>query len=325
MSTKTKMSKGGKSDNDDGEDAAWVPLVTVEPSKLKNTDTIKNSHTAVLDLGSMANNNKNMPDFDMFDDDASQVIVATTNSAEGNYNATNTIPHVFSDSDTKILVKIPDIPTKPKKPHKNKNKNKNKKKSTQKKMVGKQAAVSDEATDSSRRDCDGDSSESSPGNNSSTGGTNNSNVHQRGGMNDKLNQWNDEQCPGQLGGDSDETDLDDFQELSIHFSFRDIPKHKVGTVLTAFISTSMTKDNSLVFHPTNRQTLSTPKPFRTAETIPSTTDTVLEFFHMSIQPKGMNIYFKVKSTFTIMKIRHRVLPFMKNNKLWMNNKQIDDN
>ena len=39
----------------------------------------------------------------------------------------------------------------------------------------------------------------------------------------------------------------------------------------------------------------------------------------------MNIYFKVKSTITIMQIRSRVPPFMKNNNLWMNNKQIDDN
>mmetsp|Transcript_45038 Transcript_45038/g.48743 ORF Transcript_45038/g.48743 Transcript_45038/m.48743 type:complete len:305 (+) Transcript_45038:2-916(+) len=272
----------------------------------------------------MANNNKNMPDFDMFDDDASQVTVATKKSAEGTYTAPNNIPHVLSDHDTKKLVQIPNSSTKPKKSHKNKNKDK--KKSTQKKKVGKQAAGSDEAIGSSKRDRYGDSPDkSSPSNNSCTGGNNNSNAHQRGDMNDKPNQWNDERCPGQLGGDSDETDLDDFQELSIHFSFRDIPKHKAGTVLKAFISTSMTKGNVLVFHPINRQTLPTPKPFRTAETIPSTTDTVLEFFHMSIQPKGMNIYFKVKSTFTIMKIRHRVLPFMKNNKLWMNNKQIDDN
>ena len=32
--TKTMTSKGGNSDNDDNEDAAWVPPVTVEPSKL---------------------------------------------------------------------------------------------------------------------------------------------------------------------------------------------------------------------------------------------------------------------------------------------------
>ena len=82
--TKTVRSKGrNDSDHDDGRDAVWVPPVTVGSSKLQNTDTV-NSHTAALDLGSMVNNNKNKnkPDFDMFRDDASQVTVATKNSAE---------------------------------------------------------------------------------------------------------------------------------------------------------------------------------------------------------------------------------------------------
>ena len=67
-------------------------------------------------------------------------------------------------------------------------------------------------------------------------GNNNSNTHHRGDMNGQSNQWNNERCPGQLGGDSDETDLDEFQEFSINFSFRDIPKHKTGIVLKAFIT-----------------------------------------------------------------------------------------
>ena len=132
-------------------------------------------------------------------------------------------------------------------------------------------------------------------------------------MNDQSNQWNDERCPGQLGGDSDETDLDEFQEFSINFSFRDIPKHKTGIVLKAFITECMTKDNSLVLHPTNRQTLPTPKPFRTEEKIPPTTDKFLEFFYTTMTQKEMNIYFKVKSTITRMQILTRVLPFMKYN------------
>ena len=44
-----------------------------------------------------------------------------------------------------------------------------------------------------------------------------------------------------------------------------------------------------------------------------------------MQQREMNIYFKVKSTITIIQIQTRVLPFMKNNNLWMNDKQIDDN
>ena len=113
-------------------------------------------------------------------------------------------------------------------------------------------------------------------------------------MNDKSNQWNDERCPQQLGGESDETDLDELQEFSINFSFHNVPKHKTGIVLKAFITKCMTKNNSLVFHPTNRQTLPTPTPFRTKEKIPPTTDKFLEFFHATVQQRGMNIYFKVK-------------------------------
>ena len=39
----------------------------------------------------------------------------------------------------------------------------------------------------------------------------------------------------------------------------------------------------------------------------------------------MNMYFLVKSNITTMQLRGRVLPFMKINNLWMNNKQIDAN
>ena len=58
----------------------------------------------------MANNNKNIPDLDTFDDDASQVTVATKNLAEGNYNAPNDIPHDFLNSDAKRFIKICNIP-----------------------------------------------------------------------------------------------------------------------------------------------------------------------------------------------------------------------
>ena len=144
-------------------------------------------------------------------------------------------------------------------------------------------------------------------------------------MNDKLNQWHDERCPQQLGGESDETDLDELQEYSINFNFNKVPKQKTGIVPKEFITECMMKDNSLVFHPTNRQTLPMATPLRIKEKIPPTTDKFLEFFHATMNQRGMNIYFKVKSTITIMQIRARVLPFMKSNNLWMNNKQIDDN
>ena len=170
--------------NDAGEDDAGVHLVTV--TNLPTTDTMNAVHTA-LDLGSLANNNKNKPDFDMFDDDVSQVTVATKNLAEGNPNAPIEIPHDLSDSDDKQFVQIPNISTKPKKSHKNKNKNKNK--STRTKKVGKQATGSNEATGSSKRGHEGDPPDKSTlSDNSSTGGNNNSNAHQRSDMNDQSNQ-----------------------------------------------------------------------------------------------------------------------------------------
>ena len=144
-------------------------------------------------------------------------------------------------------------------------------------------------------------------------------------MNDQSNQFNNEQCPGQLGGDGDETNLDKLQAFSINFTFRDIPKHKTGIVLKAFIIEWLTKDNSMVLHPTNRQTLPTPAPFSTAEKTPPTTDRFLEFFHTVMTQRGMTVYYTVKSTITIMQLRNRVLPFMKNINLWMDYKQISDN
>ena len=54
-------------------------------------DTTNEVYTTELDLGSLANNNKNMPD-DIFDDEASQVTVATKNSAKENQYAPK-VPH----------------------------------------------------------------------------------------------------------------------------------------------------------------------------------------------------------------------------------------
>ena len=103
-------SSGGKGSNNDARnDDAGMPPVTV--TNHSTSDTMNELHP-VLDLGSLANNNKHQPDFDMFDDDVSQATVATKNSAEGKSNASQ----------------IPNSPTKPKKSHKNKKKSKRKQK-----------------------------------------------------------------------------------------------------------------------------------------------------------------------------------------------------
>ena len=91
------------STNDVGNDNAGMPPVTVTSHPTSHT---VNELNTVLDLGSLAN--KHQPDFDMFDDDVSQVTVATKNSVEGKSNAPQ----------------IPNSHTKPKKSHKYKNKTK---------------------------------------------------------------------------------------------------------------------------------------------------------------------------------------------------------
>ena len=96
-------SKGGKgSNNDAGNDNVDIQTVTV--TNHPTPDTMNKLHT-VLDLGSLVNNNKHQPDFDMFDDDVSQVTVTIKNWAEGKSNTPQ----------------IPNSPMKPKKSHKNKN------------------------------------------------------------------------------------------------------------------------------------------------------------------------------------------------------------
>ena len=97
--------------------------VTVE-TNIQTTDTMNDLHTTALNLGSLAKNNKNLPDFDMFDDDVSQVTVATKNSAEGNSNAPNEILHNLSDSDDKQFGQIPNIPQNQRSPTKTKTKTK---------------------------------------------------------------------------------------------------------------------------------------------------------------------------------------------------------
>ena len=162
-------------------------------------------------------------------------------------------------------------------------------------------------------------------NNSNPGSNNNSNERQQGDMNDKLNKWNDEWRPQQLGNDNGTTNIDELQAFNVNFNFRNVPKAKTGILMVTFIHECILKDNSVEFHPTNRQKLPVLTPFRTKETMPKTTDKFLEFFHAHLDEKGMNTYFLVKSNFMTMQLQGRVLPFMKINNVWINNKQIDGN
>ena len=94
-----------------------------------------------------------------------------------------------------------------------------------------------------------------------------------------LSQFNDERCPGKLGGDDDATNVEELQSFSINFTFKEVPQDKIAKVLKAFILECMNKDTGVIFHPTNRQTLPKPISFSTKEKIPPTTARFLEFYH----------------------------------------------
>ena len=150
-------------------------------------------HAAALDVGSI--DNRNLPEMEQWDDDASQVTVATKNSSDRSRPKT-----------------------------KRTHKNKNKKKQKPKKKYGKQAAGSSKANGSSKRTHE--ENQPRPGSNFGANGNTentNSNKRQKDDMNDKSSRFNDELCLGKLGGKDDTTDVDELQSFSINFSFRDVP------------------------------------------------------------------------------------------------------
>ena len=186
-------------DDDDDDDGADATPVTLETCELQNTKIKRNLPTkAVLDLGTMVSNNKNMPELDKFDDDASAVTVATENLSERKYNVPIDIPYGFFDT---AVNQAMNIPKKPKKPHKKKRK--------RKKKHGKQAMDSAEGNNGKKRDHDGNQSNENTNSNSGNAGNNNSNDQgERDEMNKDFNQFNDEQCPGKLGSADDATDVE---------------------------------------------------------------------------------------------------------------------
>ena len=203
---------------------------------------------------------------DQWDEDASQVTVATKNSSEGKYSAPTDIPHKFREANQV------NIPKTPKQTHKKKRKHK--------KKYDKQATGSNEANDSSQRTHEGHQpgAGSTLGANANSG--NNSNNRPREEMNDKSSKFNDEQCPGILGGNDDTIDVDELQSFSINFRLRDASQDKVAKVLKRFLLECMNKDKGIIFYPSNNQTAPPPTPFSTKATAVKTTHQVKEFCNM---------------------------------------------
>ena len=166
-----------------------------------DNDTMSEPYNEDLDLGSLTNN-KNMLD-DMFDDEASQVTVATKNLAKDQHPHDD-VPHELSPKtipherpiDFELFpvltagqdeVKFPKHPTKPRKSRRNRNKNKNKKKSNRKQRGGKQATNGDDNQKSSTGSQATDSQDT-PMNDNNNSGSNNSNERKRDDMDENSNK-----------------------------------------------------------------------------------------------------------------------------------------
>ena len=113
MNNKMMTNIGMDDCNDDKDYYINKPPVFVAICELQNTAINRNlSTTVVLDLGTMININKGMPELVNINDDASAVIIATKNSSKRKYNKPMDIPQGFFDTGTKQAVNIPNKPKK---------------------------------------------------------------------------------------------------------------------------------------------------------------------------------------------------------------------
>ena len=141
-------------------------------------------------------------------------------------------------------------------------------------------------------------------------------------MNNDVSQFNDERCPGKLGSKDDTTDVDELQSFNISFNFRDVPQAKVKAIVKDYVLECIAKDMTIMFHPTNNQTVPPPAPFGTAETRLKTSYRMKEIFNVNTTQTGMTIYFTIKSTITVMQLKHRVYQFLTANNVLMNNNKF---
>ena len=125
-------------------------------------------------------------------------------------------------------------------------------------------------------------------------GNNDSNNNQQNEETDKPSQFNDDRCPGKLGGNRDTVDVEQLQTLSVNLKFGDVPVKEVAKVLKAYSFECMNKVPGLTFHPTNDNTLPTPSPIGTKESFPTSNARFLEFFNTVMTQRGVMVYYKVK-------------------------------
>ena len=263
MNNKKMTSQVRDECDDRDDDNTNKRLVVVETRELRNTG-IKKKQTpaAVFDLGTMITINRGMPGVDS-EDDASVMTVATENSCEEKYNKQIYIPEGFFDTDTTNEVE-----------HPNKRKKYQKRKPHQhlKKRYGKQTTNSTEGTGGLKRNQAGEQKEAQSNLSGNGGNSSDGNNDQQNEDTNKPSQFNEERCPGKLGGDGDTVDVEQLQAFSANLKFGDVPRDQVAKVLEVFSFECMDKIPGLTFHPTNDHTLPTPSQISTKEKFPTSHD-----------------------------------------------------
>ena len=314
---KKKMTSQGRDESDNrGDGNTDIRPVVGGTCELQNTKIKKKqpSTTAVVGLGTMITTNKGIPGVDNADD-ASAMTVATKYSCRGKYNQQIDIPEGFFDTDTTNEAEHPIKRKKYRKRKLYRHRNKD---------YGKQSANSTEGTGGQKRNLEGDQQEAQSTSSGNSGNGNNNNNYQNKETN-KPSQFNDDRCPGKLGGDGEVVDVEQLTTFSVNLKFKEVPVTNVAKVLKAYSFECMTKVPGLTFHPTKDNTLPTPSPIGTKELFPTSNARFLEFFNTVMMQQEVTVCYKVKSPVPITQLRHRVFQFLRDKHVWMNSKQIHNN
>ena len=300
----TSQGMDERGDNED--DNTDKPPVGVAICEFQNTAIKKKklSTMAVLDLGTMIIIKKCMPGLDNSDDDASAVTVPTKNLSEGKYNEPMDILQGMFDTDTTQAVELP----KEQKKYRERKTNRH-----QKKNLGKHAMNSTEGAGGTKHDHERNQQEDQSNSSRNGGSCGNNSKDQRNEDTNKLSQFNDKRYPGNLGGDGDTADVEQLQTFCINIKSQGVLKGKVAKVLKAFSFECMNKVDGLTFNPMKNQTLPTPTPISTKEAFPTASARFLEFFNTIMTQRGVTVYYRIKSTITVMDLWHRVFYFLQEN------------
>lgn len=193
--------------------------------------------------------------------------------------------------------------------------NRRKKNQQHKKKHGKQATDATNGTNRNKykRTSDGDrklnqSNENNNTTNSSTDGNNDSNnskdKENKREMTNKSSKFNDDQCPGKLGGHDDTTNVKQRQNFNINVNFGNVSQKNVPLLLLQFVEEITKKNNGIEFHTTNTPTTPTPTVIISKEQYPMKNAGFNEFFTTRYTPTNLTLYYSVILSITITELRH---------------------